>query len=76
MWDPEARLWGARGARFWGREGALKQRLLGAAVSSPETGRSRFILQFERLVTKRVPVGLEVSVDIESSSHTALVSVV
>ena len=76
MWDPEARLWGARGARFRGREGALKQRLLGAAVSSPETGGSRFILQFERLVTKRVPVGLEVSVDIESSSHTAIVSVV
>lgn len=75
MWDPEARLWGARGARFWGREGALKQGLLGAAVSSPETGGSRFI-QFERLVTKRVPVGPEVLVDTESSCSADLVSVV
>ena len=60
LWDPEARLWGARGARFRGRGGALKQGLLGAAVSSPETDGSRFILLFESLVTRRVPAGPEV----------------
>lgn len=39
-------------------------------------GGSRFILQFEGLVTRRVPAEPEISVDIGSNSNADLISVV
>ena len=55
------------------KTGALGSRSL---LAREIFGGSRFILQFEGLVTRRVQAGPEISVDIRSDSNTDLISVV